>query len=87
MTRLGRLLLDVPPQANDEIIDGARVGILVEIPDIFEDRFSRNGMPDILDQVAEQFGFHEGQLERLASNLQSQILEVNDFVSEAKCFR
>ena len=42
MLGLGRIAFDVAAQAYDEIIDGAGVGILVQTPDVFEDRFARN---------------------------------------------
>jgi len=34
--RMRRLRLDVAAQAHHEIIDGARVGVLVQAPDVFE---------------------------------------------------
>src|ERR1700694_970810 len=34
VTRLGRLLLDIPAEPHDEVIDGAGVGIFMESPDL-----------------------------------------------------
>ena len=77
-------LFDISAQTHDEIINGARVGIFVQVPDIFQDGFSRNGMADILDQIAKQLRFHQRELKGLAADLQSQILEIDDLIPEAK---
>jgi len=36
---LGRVFLDIPPQAHHEVIDRARVGVFPQAPDFFENRF------------------------------------------------
>ena len=87
VARIGGLVLDIFSQAHDEIVDRARVGILLQIPHIFQDRFSGNGMARVLDQVAEQFRFHQGQLHGLFSGLQAQVLKVDDFIAKSKCVR
>jgi hypothetical protein len=59
---------NVPAEAHDKIVDRARVCIFVEIPDILEDGFAGYGPAAILDQIAQKFSLHQGQLEDLAGS-------------------
>src|ERR1700730_15312165 len=66
----GRFFLDIPAQTHDEIIDGARVRIFVEVPYVLEDCFSGNRMAGVLDQIAKKLRFHQCELKGLVSHLQ-----------------
>ena len=48
--RLRRLLLDVAPQPDDEVVDGARVGVLVHAPDVLEHRLARHRLAFVRDR-------------------------------------
>src|SRR5216683_778185 len=80
----GRFFLDVPAQTHDEIVDGARVRILVEAPYVLEDRFSGNRMAGVLDQIAKKLRFHQGELQALVTDLQPKVLEVKYFFPKTK---
>src|SRR5258708_36666993 len=41
-------------------------------------------MSRVLDEVSEQFRFHERQLHDFLASLQAQVLKVNDFVPKSK---
>ena len=84
MTGLGRIALDVAAKANDEVVDGARVGVFVEIPDILQDRFARDGFAGIADEIAEKFGFHQSELEGLFADFELQGLKVEDFAFKSE---
>src|ERR1700687_863222 len=73
----GRFFFDIPAQTHDEIVDGARVRILVQIPDVLKDRFSGNRMAGVLDQIAKQLRFHQSELKALISYLQRKVLKSN----------
>ena len=66
MARAGRVLFDIPPQPNDEIVDGAGVGVLVNVPDTFEDGFAADGAAFVGDQIAKEFRFHLGKRDSFA---------------------
>src|SRR5213076_2390902 len=40
MARLCRIVFDIAPQADDEIVYGARVRVFVQAPDFFQNRFA-----------------------------------------------
>ena len=59
-------LLDVLPQARDEVIDGARVGVLAQVPHVFEHALARHGLAFVLHEIAQQVGLHQRQRVGLA---------------------
>src|SRR5262249_31631108 len=83
MTRFGGLALNVAAEADDEIVDGACVRVLTEIPDVLQDRFAGDGTTGIADQIAEQLRLHQGQLKDLSADAKLEALEVDGFVVEA----
>ena len=70
MAGLGGVAFDVAAEANDEIVDGASVGVFVQIPDVVQDSFAGDGMTAVADQVAEKFGLHQGELKGLLADMQ-----------------
>src|SRR5260370_7559590 len=78
MARVRRLLLDIAPQPDDEVIDGAGVGILVHSPNLFQHGFPRYGLALMLDQVAKQVRLHEVQLHRAVSPVHLEPFELDD---------
>src|ERR1700720_806071 len=87
MARLGGHALDVAAEAHDEIVDGASGRVFVEIPDILQDGFARNGLAAIADQVAQQLCFHQCELEYLASASQLKVREINRPIVELEDVR
>src|ERR1700689_2836866 len=76
MTRLGGIVLDVAPQADDEIIDCAGIGVLPQIPHIFQNRFARN-RPSILPyQMTQQLRFHQCELHGVSPGAQLESIKV-----------
>ena len=82
MTRLGGLALDVTAKANDEIIDRACVGVFMQIPDVLQDSFARNGFARVADEIAEKLGFHQRELAGLLADLELEGLKVESFAVE-----
>src|SRR5579883_984368 len=62
--RIGRVVFDIAPQADDEVVDSARVGIFLEVPDLFENRLARDHAPGAANQVPQQFRLHQRELDR-----------------------
>jgi hypothetical protein len=58
----GRVVLDVAAEANDEVVDGAGVGIFVDTPDSFEDVFAGDDLAFVIGEVAEEIGLHDCQV-------------------------
>src|SRR5271154_1013627 len=70
---LGGILFDVAAEADDEIINGAGVGVFVQAPDIFEDGLARDGIAVAADQMAQKLGFHQGELDGRAVGVKLEI--------------
>src|SRR5439155_3935647 len=49
-----RLVFEIPPQPDDEVVDRARVGVLAYAPHLLEDRLARHGPAFVLHEIAEQ---------------------------------
>ena len=52
------VVFDVSAETDDEVVDGAGVGVLVEIPDVVEDGFAGDRAAGAADEVTEKFSFH-----------------------------
>ena len=52
MARSRRVIFDIPTQADDKVIDGARIRILAQPPDILQHFPPRHRLPLVLDQIA-----------------------------------
>ena len=87
VARFGRLAFDVAAQADDEIVDGPRVGVFVEIPDVLQDCFARDRMATVLDKIAEELGLHQGKLKDLVSGAQLKALKVDELAVELESLR
>lgn len=49
----GGVVFDITAQADDEVVDGAGVGVLVDAPDVFEDGGSRDDLAFAIGEIAE----------------------------------
>ena len=76
MFRLRRIRFQIAPQAHDEVVDRARVGVFVEIPDILENRLARHRLAGVLHQVLQQIAFHLRQLILLVADVQLERFEI-----------
>ena len=81
--RRPRLLLDVAPQPDDEVVDRARVGVFAHAPHVLEHRLARDGLAFVRDQVAQQVGLHQRQRQRALADAQLQRVEVDRLAGEA----
>ena len=62
---MGRIVLNIPPQPHDEIVDGARVRVLVQAPHLLEHLLSRHRLAFMLDQISKDVHLHQGQRKHL----------------------
>src|SRR5271156_1050424 len=86
MLGLGGVFFDVAAEADDEIVYGAGVGVFVQAPDVFENGFAGDGAAFAADQVTQEFGFHEGELDRFVVGAQLKRSEINGLAVEGKNF-
>jgi len=84
MTRIGRLLLDIPPQPDNKVIDSASIGVFAHTPDLFEHGFPRNRLPLMLNEKPQQVRLHQGQRQRLVADMQLERIEVDYLAGEQK---
>ena len=59
---VGGVVFDVAAEADDEVVDGAGVGVFVDAPDLFEDVLAGDDLAFAVGEVAEEVGFHEGEV-------------------------
>ena len=83
MFRLRRILFQVAPQAHDEVVDRARVGVFVQVPHVFEDRLSRHRLAGVLHEVLQQIAFHLRQVILLVADVQLERFEIELLAREA----
>jgi len=70
------LRLNVAAEAHYEVVNGARVRIFMEIPNVLQDSFARNWPAAIAYEVAQKLCFHERELEHLAAAAQLKVGEI-----------
>ena len=59
---VGGVVFNVAAETDDEVIDGAGVGVFVDAPDLFEDLFTGDDLALAVGEVAEEVGLHEGEM-------------------------
>src|ERR1700733_5895696 len=59
--RICRIVLDITAQPHDEVVDGARVGVLAHAPHLLQQLLARNTAPLMPHQVAQQVSLHDGE--------------------------
>src|SRR5260370_10291800 len=84
MARVRGLFLDISPQAHDEVVDGARIGVLPPSPNIFEHGFAGHSLALVPDQIPQQIRLHQRQLQCTIRHVQLEGVEVDDFAREPK---
>lgn len=62
MAGAGGIVFDVAAKADDEVIDGAGVGVFVDAPDLLEDFLAGDDLGGAIGEVAEEVGLHKGEL-------------------------
>ena len=62
MLRVGGVVFDVSAESDDEVVDGAGVGVFVDVPDLFEDLFAGDDLAFAVCEVAEEVGLHESEM-------------------------
>src|ERR1700677_387613 len=84
VSRLGRIFFDVAAEADDKVVDGASVSVFVQPPNIFQDRFARDGIAFAADQMAQEFCFHQRELNRCTVGVKFEIVEVDGLAIEGE---
>ena len=69
-------VFEMAAEADDEIVDGSGIGVFLQVPDLFEDHFSRHGTALVFDEVAEQFGLHQGNVNQFVAITKFEIFKV-----------
>jgi len=58
----GGVVFDVTAETDDEVVDGAGVGVFVDAPDLLEDLFAGDDLTVAVGEVAEEVGLDEGEV-------------------------
>src|ERR1700761_6226861 len=82
MLGVGGIVFDIASKANDEVVDGASVCVLVDSPDIFENVFAGDDVAFALGEVAEEICLHEGEVGCAVGGDQLESVESNSAVIE-----
>src|ERR1044071_3019288 len=70
VARARGLVLDVLAQTHDEVVDGARVGVVPQAPDLFEQGLARDDLARAADEGAQQVGLHQREAPRAVPRAQ-----------------
>ena len=73
--------LDIFAQAYDKTVDGSRVRLFVQVPNVLKNCLSRYRVPSVLNQIAEQIRLHHRQLHRLFPYVQLQVAKIHDLIA------
>ena len=82
MTRVRWIVFNVTPQADDEIVNGASIGVFMQAPHLREQCLARNMLALVLRQIAEDARFHHGERKHLLAHAQLASIEIHRFVAE-----
>src|SRR5579862_3714344 len=77
MFGLAGVILDVAPQPDDKVVNGASVGIYVQPPNFLKNRLTSNDATAIANQMPQQFRFHQSQLDHISIDSQFELAEVD----------
>src|SRR5438876_1831685 len=76
------IVFDIAPEANDEVVHGPSIGILVQSPDLFENRFAGNILALVPDQMAQEFGLHQGETNGRSVHLKLELAKIDGASAE-----
>ena len=85
MDGLGRVGFEVAAEADDEVVDGAGVGVFFYVPDVFEKLGARNDLAGVIEEIAQEVGLHEGEVNGFVLGMLGadfEVVEINDATSE-----
>ena len=68
MPRVLRIVLQIPPQANNKIINRPRIGIFLQAPNILQHIFARDRLAFMFNHEAQQVRFHQSEPEHLVAH-------------------
>ncbi len=77
MFGLAGVILDVAPQPDDKVVNGASVGVYVQSPNFLKNRLASNDATAIANQMPQQFRFHQSQLDHISIDSQFELAEVD----------
>src|SRR5947209_15146477 len=72
-----RLVFYIAAQPDNEIVDGAGVCILVQVPDIFKNGLTRYRAAAVANQIPQQLQFHQCELKYLRGSAKLQLLKIH----------
>jgi hypothetical protein len=78
------IVFHVAAETHDEVVDGARVGVFAERPDVFENRLARDRLAGVSDQVGQQVALHLGEVVGVPCHLQLEGVQVDDAAVEVQ---
>ena len=63
--RLGGIVFNITAQADHKVVDGARIGVLVDPPDLLQQLLAGDDAALVEDKIAQQVGLHQGKADGL----------------------
>src|ERR1043166_433008 len=82
---MSRIILDIPPQPHYEIVDGARIRVLVQTPDFFQNLLARDDLPIVAHQMTQQFRLHQRETNCAVLRAQFESAKIDRPAREGKC--
>src|SRR5277367_1302906 len=78
------VFFDVAPQPHHEIVDSAGIGILVQPPYFFENRFARHNFAVASYQIAQELSLHHSEVDGIAQRSEFKFCKINDLARKDK---
>src|SRR5215469_4885361 len=80
--RVGGVVFDVAAEADDEVVDGAGVGVFVDTPDLLEDLFAGDDLAFTVGEVTKEIGLHDGEVGSAVGGDELEVIEADGAVVE-----
>ena len=75
--RLGRIVFNLTAQPHHKVVDGARIRILVDSPNLLQQFLAGNDAALIEDKIPQQVGLHQGKADGLIGSGELQRSKVD----------
>src|SRR5882724_885099 len=82
--RLSRIVFNVTAQTNHEVVDGARIRILVHSPNLLQQLLARDNASLVEHQITKQIAFHQGEADVLERSRRLKERKVDGAAGKSK---
>ena len=82
VNRVHGIIFKVAPESDDEVVDRARIRVLMQMPDLIQNFAARNGAARVGNKIAQQFDLHHGEANLFIGRAYFQQAKIDRFAGE-----